>query len=388
MLLARLLLFLVAATGHTVFWVAIVNRTHAYGWNRKLVDLLMLACILFSAFGLWPLAQFAAGPYYPSGVPQLPQWMADAWGYAALLLTAVAFAHNTWRYFHRERRGGVVSRRVSPLEIIAGEPTDLLAPGIPRLLGGLPGNQIVSPIRVELELAVPDLPARFKGLKIAHLTDLHMSGRIVRDFYDQIVDHTNAWGPDVVAVTGDIVEYDSCLDWIDHSLARLAASAQRLFILGNHDTLCEFAETRRRLEQHGFVNAGGRVVELPLAGGRCIVAGNETPWFPPAPDVSHLAPRDASTDELRLALLHTPDHFAWTQEHGFHVALAGHNHGGQVRFPILGALLTPSIYGTRYTQGVFSDHGTVMHVSPGTSSLSPIRWGCRPELNLLTLRRA
>lgn len=387
MFLARLLLFLVAAGGHTVLWVAIVNRTHAYGWNRKFVDVLMLGCMIASAFGLWPIAQFAAGPLYPSTLPQLPQMVVDVWGWGSLTLAAAALVHNTWRCLHHERRGGVASRRVTPLPLVAGEPTDLLAPGIPRLLGGLPGNQVVSPVRVELELSVHDLPARFDGLKIAHLTDLHMSGRIIRDYYDQIVDFTNDWQPDVVAVTGDIVEYDSCLDWVDTTLARLVAKEHRLFVLGNHDTKSNFEETRRRLEQCGFVNLGGRVVELPLAGGRLLAAGNEAPWFFPVPDVSHLAPRDGSQDELRLALLHTPDHFAWTQQHGFHVALAGHNHGGQVRFPILGAMLTPSIYGTRYTMGVFSDGGTVMHVSPGTSSLSPIRWGCAPELNLITLRR-
>lgn len=387
MVFARLLLFLVAAVGHTVFWVAIVNRTHAYGWNRKFVDVLMLGCVLLAGFGLWPIAQFAAGPHYPSLAPRLPQSVADFWGWASLTLAAVALVHNAFRYFHRERRGGVASRRRTPIELVAGEPTDLLAAGIPRLLGGLPGNQVVSPIRVELDLLVPDLPPRFEGLKIAHLTDLHMSGRIIRDYYDQMVDLTNAWQPDLVALTGDIVEQDACLDWIDHSLSRLEATEHRLFVVGNHDTKSDFEETRRRLEQCGFVNVGGRVVELPLLGGRLVAAGNEAPWFLPVPDVSQLGPREGSEDELRLALLHTPDHFAWTQQHGFHVALAGHNHGGQVRFPILGALLTPSIYGTRYTQGVFSDRGTVMHVSPGTSSLSPIRWGCPPELNLITLRR-
>lgn len=388
MLLARVLLFLVAVAGHTVFWVAIVNRTHAYGWNRKLVDVLMLACMLLCAFGFWPLAQFAAGPHYPSTLPRLPELLASAWGYASLTLAALALLHSTYCYFHPERRGGIAKRVVTPIKLVSSEPGALLAPGLPRGLGGLPGNQVVSPIRVELDLRVPDLPARFEGLKIAHLTDLHMSGRITRDYYDQMVDLANAWNPDLVAITGDIVECDACHDWVDTTLARLEARTARLFVLGNHDVRCDSGETRWRLVEAGFIDVGGHVVEVPLAGGLCIVAGNEAPWFLPEPNVSMLGPRESKPDELRLALLHTPDHFAWTQRHGFHVALAGHNHGGQVRFPILGALLTPSIYGTRYTQGVFSHGGTVMHVSPGTSSYSPIRWGCPPELNLITLRRA
>lgn len=388
MLLARVLLFLVAAAGHTVFWVGIVNRTHAYGWNRKLVDVLMLCCVVLFGFGLWPLTQFATGIHYPSTLPRLPESIATAWGWAAVALAGVALVHNAYCYFHRERRGGIARRTVASIELVYGEPGDLLAPGLPRWLGGLPGNEVVSPMRVELELLVPDLPTRFEGLKIVHLTDLHMSGRITRDYYDQMVDLSNAWQPDVVAITGDIVECNACHDWIDSTLARLEAHEAKLFVLGNHDVRCDSGETRRRLIAIGFLDVGGQVVEFPLAGGTCIVAGNEMPWFQPVPEVSLLGPRTIKPDELRLALLHTPDHFAWTQQHGFHVALAGHNHGGQVRFPILGALLTPSIYGTRYTQGVFSDGGTVMHVSPGTSSYSPLRWGCPPELNLITLRRA
>lgn len=386
--LSHLLLLLYALVGHVVLWVGLVNRTHAYGWNRKFVDVLTLVFGGFLVLGVWPIAQFAAGDAYPSGWPRLPDAMASVCGWGALGVATIALTHAAWRQFHPERRGGCGAFKKEPLELDVARRTDLLAPGAPRRLGALPGNQVVSLLRVEMDLLVPNLPAAFDGLKIAHLTDLHMSGRIARDYYDQVVDHTNAWQPDVVALTGDIVEYDMCLDWIDSTLARLAARDARLFVLGNHDTRSDYSETRRRLATAGFQDAGGKVLDVPLAAGRCVVAGNEAPWFWPIPDVSSVASREGAADELRLALLHTPDHFGWARQYGFHVALAGHNHGGQIRLPLLGALLSPSIYGTRYAAGVFSHGGTVMHVSPGTSSYSPMRWLCPPELNLLTLRIA
>lgn len=388
MLVPRLLLFLVAAAGHTLVWVAIVNRTHAYGWNRKLVDLLMLLLVAIAAVGLWPIAQFAAGPHYPSALLQLPPLLASVWGWASLAASFVGLTHTSYRYFHRERRGGIHRRVAQPLPLHGAADGGLLSPTIPRRLGRLPGNQVTSPLRVELELNVPDLPPTFAGLKIAHLSDLHLSTRFSREYIDQIVEHTNAWQPDLVAITGDIVEHNACLDWIDQSLARLQARDARLFVLGNHDRKSDFAETRRRLVKCGFVDVGGRVVPMETRLGKMVVAGNEAPWFLPVPVVDSLASREASPDVLRLALLHTPDHFSWVQRHGFHLALAGHNHGGQVRFPLLGALVAPSIYGTRYAAGVFQSGGATMHVSPGTASYSPIRWGCPPELNLLTLRRA
>ena len=65
--------------------------------------------------------------------------------------------------------------------------------------------------------------------------------------------------------------------------------------------------------------------------------------------------------------------------------LAGHNHGGQVRLPLVGAILAPSLSGTRYACGTFRRGNTVLHVSRGTGSLTPFRWNCPPEIALLVL---
>jgi predicted MPP superfamily phosphohydrolase len=71
--------------------------------------------------------------------------------------------------------------------------------------------------------------------------------------------------------------------------------------------------------------------------------------------------------------------------HEFDLVMAGHNHGGQVRLPALGAILAPSRSGTRYAGGVFRRGQTILHVSRGTSSLTPFRWNCPPEIALLVL---
>ena len=83
--------------------------------------------------------------------------------------------------------------------------------------------------------------------------------------------------------------------------------------------------------------------------------------------------------------MHTPDQFDWAVNHGVDLALAGHTHGGQVCFPLLGAVASPSLYGTRFAGGTFRQGDTVMHVTRGISGETPLRWNCPPEIAVLEL---
>jgi predicted MPP superfamily phosphohydrolase len=66
--------------------------------------------------------------------------------------------------------------------------------------------------------------------------------------------------------------------------------------------------------------------------------------------------------------------------------VAGHTHGGQICFPLIGPIHCPSWHGVKYASGVFVEPPTVMHVSRGVSSELPIRLNCRPEVTKLVLR--
>lgn len=66
--------------------------------------------------------------------------------------------------------------------------------------------------------------------------------------------------------------------------------------------------------------------------------------------------------------------------------LSGHVHGGQIRLPLFGSVLLPSRHGRRYDAGTFEVPPTTLHVSRGVSGEHPVRYGCLPEVTLLTLR--
>jgi predicted MPP superfamily phosphohydrolase len=66
--------------------------------------------------------------------------------------------------------------------------------------------------------------------------------------------------------------------------------------------------------------------------------------------------------------------------------LAGHNHGGQVRIPVIGSVMVPSRTGRRYDGGSFFEPPTLLHVSRGLAGQHPLRYNCRPEVTKIILR--
>jgi hypothetical protein len=85
-------------------------------------------------------------------------------------------------------------------------------------------------------------------------------------------------------------------------------------------------------------------------------------------------------------LSHSPDLFHKAQRWGVNLMLSGHNHGGQIRFPLIGPVFMPSRYSRRFDRGFFRQNGTLLHVSEGVGGKHPVRYGCPPEVSRLVLR--
>jgi predicted MPP superfamily phosphohydrolase len=95
-------------------------------------------------------------------------------------------------------------------------------------------------------------------------------------------------------------------------------------------------------------------------------------------------------EDLAIALIHAPDIVSEWLLAGFDLVLAGHTHAGQVRMPLVGALMTNCSLPLELAGGLHKIGRGWLHVSPGlgTSTYSPIRFLARPEATLLTLKPA
>jgi uncharacterized protein len=380
-----------AAIGHFAIAVWLFNRLHAVALPRPAIKFLekLLLVVAASVLGLFLFRSVVlnqplfVAPSDSRGFGQLilSGYVAACW-LAALMIIPLWLVPKL-----RERTPACLTSNDTTVVDVAQRLGYRPVHGAEaQFFAGLPGNELLKISVQRKALRLPGLPQELSGLTIAHLSDLHMTGEIGREFYDVVVDETNALNADLVVITGDILEKEKCLSWIAPTLGRLQARQGKYFILGNHETrLKDVAPLRQALRETGLVDLGGKTDVLVVDGVSILLAGTELPWFGSAPEIER-GTRNAEC--FRLLLSHTPDQFSWARSHGFDLMLAGHNHGGQIRLPYLGALITPSRYGFRYAGGLYFEPPTLLHVSRGLGGIHPIRLNCPPELALLVLESA
>jgi predicted MPP superfamily phosphohydrolase len=252
--------------------------------------------------------------------------------------------------------------------------------GREAFLTRLPGNETFQVEFVERTLCPPRLPRAWDGLTILHLSDLHFNGTPAEAFFRWVVERCNQWGPDLIALTGDIADSLDEQEWILPILSQLRSRVAGFAILGNHDFWYEPDLIRTYVNEAGLTMLGNSWQQIKVRGLPLVVVGHEGPWDRPAPNLS-----SCPTDPFRLCLSHTPDNIAWARRAGIDLMLSGHVHGGQIRLPGIGSLLVPSVYGRRYDCGTFAEGPTLLHVSRGLSGEHPLRYFCRPEVTLLRL---
>ncbi len=328
-------LILLTLVGHASLWVAVINRLHATsvaGRLRKLMTLAGFACLLSAPLACGMFFLRAGLPAFRLGGAS-PLALAGL-GYSAFCWLVLALAAAGWV------RRSLLRRPPHVLRCHRTRVFRLAVQDEHHFLAHLPGNQILDLDLSQWALELPRLPAALDRLSLVHLADLHFTGRIGKSYFLEVVRLANELQPDLACVTGDLIDNPDCADWLAEILGRLEARFGVYFVLGNHDLEFGAATIRRLLTAAGLIDLGSRWIEVAVRGQRVVLAGNELPWFPPAPDLSR-APPPPPDGPLRIALAHSPDQIAWARSAGVDLLLAGHTHGGQIRLPLLGPIFAP-----------------------------------------------
>ena len=265
--------------------------------------------------------------------------------------------------------------------------TNSINAGLLVFTGALTGYGMFEALRkpeiVELDIPIKNLPDEFHGFRIVQITDIHVSHTIKRGFVQAMVDQVNELKPDIVALTGDLV--DGSVEQLRDDVAPLAdlkAPHGLYFITGNHEYYSGVKqwidETARLgfkvlLNEHVIIERGQ--ASMMLAGVTDFTGGQFSKEHISDP---HKAMAGSDNCDFKVLLAHQPRSIFEAAKAGYDYVISGHTHGGQY-FPyhFLAALAQP------YISGLHQYENTKIYVSRGTGYWGPqLRIGARSEITV------
>lgn len=243
----------------------------------------------------------------------------------------------------------------------------------------------------QVQLPISGLHPAFEGMTLAQISDLHVGGWMTRERLQYVVHRINKLKPDYVAITGDFVTRTSQKhnEVLSQALSLLKPRHDVFGVLGNHDHWTNAKTVKRALRDCGVQELANSFHTIHKDGGVLHLCGLDDAWAKKA-DVDRVL-ETLPSQGAAILLAHEPD-FAddYAKANRFDVQLAGHTHGGQIQIPMVGPIHLPK-YGEKYTHGLYQigkpQKKMKLYVNRGVGMVWPyVRFHCRPEITLFTLR--
>lgn len=246
----------------------------------------------------------------------------------------------------------------------------------------------------QVELA--GLPSGFDGLKIVHLSDLH--GHEYGEGSRDLLALVRGEEPDLILVTGDLIDQKSQLSMASALARGLAAVAPTYYVTGNHEWALgtgAVKELKSLLAQGGVSVLSNQYQVLERNGEKLVLAGVDDPngyADQTTPEELYTRIQGEAPGLFTVLLAHRNDHFGQYANAGYDFILSGHGHGGIVRLPFFGGLIgTDRRFFPPWDAGVYTVGSSTLFVSRGlgnnTVPFKGFRLFNRPELAVVTLRR-
>jgi predicted MPP superfamily phosphohydrolase len=365
------------AVGHLYHFVLLINFGSGLGIRERPMD--RVRAVLFAGF--WVSSAVLLWYHWQSPWWRWP-WPARIYALLCVASGMVILPLCSWRLAHRRQPDGI-DGSCQTIDIArSGGTGQLIGGGRRSWLLHLPGNQSFQLRLREWQVPVADLPSSLEGLAIIHISDLHFAPCFDRRFFEAVLATCADWQADLVLVTGDLVEDDETIGWIEPLLGPLQGRLGKFAILGNHDHDHDHEAIVRALGRAGLETLEGRWTTLKVADSILALGGTSEPW---GPAIRH---GEMPRADFRILMSHSPDLFSKAQSWGIELMFAGHNHGGQIRLPLVGPVFMPSRYSRWFDRGFFRAGKTLLYVSEGVAGKHPVRYGCLPEVGRFVLHAA
>lgn len=247
----------------------------------------------------------------------------------------------------------------------------------------------------EHSVALQNLPPEFGGYRIVHLSDFHN-----KNFGSRLSGKIEELSPDIIVVTGDIIDfYSTNVSIAAEFIESIRSIAPIYYVTGNHESRMpeEYESLRTEMESMGVCVLDSRSAVIEKNGAEICLAGIDDPNFFGSEILGENeilfnemldSLKKQAGERVGILLSHRPEKLDAYAECGFDLVFSGHAHGGQVRLPFVGGLFAPAQgFFPEYTQGIYESGNTQMIVSRGLgNSLFPLRIFNRPEIVVCDLK--
>lgn len=240
-----------------------------------------------------------------------------------------------------------------------------------------------------VKVSIDHLPASFNGLKILQLSDIHIGQTIKRDFSELLVEISNSLNPDIVVLTGDLV--DGSVHQLGDEVEpfkKMKAPMGKFMIPGNHEYYSGVNDWIKYWQGIGFSTLLNNHQLIEKEGDKILMAGVHDYSAARIAKEYSSSPSKAlegsPNDLVKILLAHQPRSIYEASKAGFDLQLSGHTHSGQY-FPynFIIYLFQP------YVKGLKRHNKTWIYVNQGTGYWGPPnRFGAPPEISLIELTNA
>jgi predicted MPP superfamily phosphohydrolase len=243
----------------------------------------------------------------------------------------------------------------------------------------------------EVSLPVPGLHPDLEGLRILHLSDVHMGEFLSERDFARVIDMANGLRPNLAIMTGDLISkpgdpMEACVQ----QLARVRSDAGMYGCMGNHEMYAEIeAKVKAEGARHGIAFLRHESRQLRFGNAVMNIGGVDYQKAASRKDYLKGTEKLLANGALNVMLSHNPDVFPISAKQGWDLTLSGHTHGGQITCEIVEQYANVARFITPYVAGEYHLGNAGCYVTRGIGTVGlPARIGVPPEITLLRLRKA
>lgn len=237
----------------------------------------------------------------------------------------------------------------------------------------------------EYKVVNKNLPNEFNGLKIVHFSDVHYGKYFNKKRLEQVIKKINELNPDIVVLTGDLLDSklnDDEINELKSLLSSINVNIGKYAINGNHD---DYKYWEYIISDSGFINLNNNFNVIYGKNSKIMISGIS----------SNLLDKTKMSDKLKesvsysqsnkvdykILLMHEPDYISDIKDISYDLVLAGHSHDGQIRIPLLGAIYTPK-GSKKYYKNHYTIEASELFISSGLgTSILHARLFNKPSIN-------